>query len=214
MALPQFPSTPVGLRSALVWAADRSNADSADAEADRVILRLATAADVPTIHGLVKELAEFEREPDAVVTTIDTFLRDGFPEGPDATPLFHVLLASLGEGGSVGGMAFVYQSYSTWTGPCIYLEDLYVTPAARRRGISRVLFKALAGAAHVTGCGRLHWSVLKWNTPALGLCELSVTQLPCTMANASLLSMFVYTGVQTSRPTLQRSTLRSGRATD
>jgi len=167
MALPQFPSTPGGLRSALVWAAGRSNAES-----DGVFLRPATAADVPIIHGLVKELAEFEREPDAVVTTVETFLRDGFPAGPDATPLFHVLLASLGEGGSVGGMAFVYQSYSTWTGPCIYLEDLYVTPAARRHGISRTLFKALAGAALVTGCGRLHWSVLKWNTPALGLCEL------------------------------------------
>ena len=172
-APPQFPASPTGLQAALAWAAEKCNvleASSCAADA-RVVLRPAAAADVPVILSLIKELAEFEREPDAVVTTVEMLLRDGFPEGPGATPLFHALLASLGEDSTVVAMAVVYQSYSTWTGPCMYLEDLYVTPTARRKGVSRTLFRALAGAAWATGCARLHWSVLKWNTPALGLCK-------------------------------------------
>lgn len=170
-ASPQFPANPAGLKAALAWAAEKNNeVPSTAADVDRVILRPAVAADAPIILGLVKELADFEREPEAVVTTVDTFLRDGFSDAPGATPLFHVLLASLGADSTVVAMAFVYQSYSTWTGPCMYLEDLYVTPSARRKRVSRTLFRALARAAWATGSARLHWSVLKWNTPALGLC--------------------------------------------
>jgi GNAT superfamily N-acetyltransferase len=149
------------MRAAFLWASEDSNTSSP------VQLRVAAAEDATTILGLVQELATFEREPDAVTTTAADLVRDGFGE----TPLFHVFLASLPESPTVVGMAFCYLSYSTWTGPCMFLEDLYVSPSARRRGVSRTLFKALARAAWVTGCARLHWSVLKWNTPAIALYE-------------------------------------------
>ena len=167
MTLPQFSASPHGLRAALKWSSEMSNEEQACAHGDKIVLRPAESADAPTILSLITELAVFEREPDAVLMTVDMLLRDGFPEGPGATPLFHVLLACIG--GSIIGMAFVFQSYSTWTGPCLYLDDLYVTPAARRKGVSRTLFKALARSALQTGCARLHWNVLKWNTPAVEL---------------------------------------------
>ena len=132
-----------------------------------LVIRKATRSDVPGVLALVKELAAYEREPDAVVATEADFLRDGFGE----TPAFQVLVAE-DERGEVIGFAFYFFSYSTWIGRrCLYLEDLFVRPAHRGKGAGVALMKALAKEAVAKGCRRLVWQVLDWNTPAIEFYE-------------------------------------------
>jgi GNAT superfamily N-acetyltransferase len=130
------------------------------------VIRKATRADVPAILGLVRELAVYEREPDAVVATEADFLRDGFGESPS----FHVLVAV--EDASVIGFAFYFFSYSTWVGRrCLYLEDLFVQPAHRGNGAGIALMAALAKEAIAQDCRRFVWQVLDWNDPAIAFYE-------------------------------------------
>jgi GNAT superfamily N-acetyltransferase len=130
------------------------------------VIRKATRADVPAILALVKELAAYEREPDAVIATEADFLRDGFGE----SPAFHVLVAA--EEAEVIGFAFYFFSYSTWVGrKCLYLEDLFVQPAHRGRGAGIALMKALAAEAVAQECRRFVWQVLDWNEPAIAFYE-------------------------------------------
>lgn len=125
-------------------------------------VRLATRDDVPSILRLVRELAAYEREPDAVVATESDLARDGFGDGPR---YFEALLASVGA--QDVGLAFYFFAYSTWRGrPTLYVEDLYVAPEARRRGIGTELLSALARTAEERGCARMAWSVLDWNEDA------------------------------------------------
>jgi GNAT superfamily N-acetyltransferase len=138
------------------------------------VIRKATRADVPAILALVKELAAYEREPDAVIATEADFLRDGFGE----SPAFHVLVAAEGvvgedgEGAGVIGFAFYFFSYSTWVGRrCLYLEDLFVQPAHRGKGAGIALMSALAQEAIAQECRRFVWQVLDWNDPAIAFYE-------------------------------------------
>lgn len=127
-----------------------------------ISIRPATAADVPLVLALVRELAAYEREPDAVVATEADLLRDGFGEAPK----FHVLLAE--RDGVPAGFAFYFFSYSTWRGrPTLYLEDLFVRPEHRKHGIGLALMRRLARIAVDLGCPRFVWEVLDWNEPAL-----------------------------------------------
>jgi GNAT superfamily N-acetyltransferase len=127
-----------------------------------VIVRRATSADVPAILRLIVALATYEREPDAVKTTDETLMRTLFAD--DAHVFAHV--AELE--GEVVGIAVWFLNYSTWTGrPGIYLEDLFVSEAARGTGAGTALFKALATEAAERGCARIDWAVLDWNTPAM-----------------------------------------------
>jgi GNAT superfamily N-acetyltransferase len=127
-----------------------------------VIVRRATSADVPAILRLIVALATYEREPDAVKTTDETLMRTLFAD--DAHVFAHV--AELE--GEVVGIAVWFLNYSTWTGrPGIYLEDLFVSEAARGTGAGKALFKALATEAAERGCARIDWAVLDWNTPAM-----------------------------------------------
>jgi GNAT superfamily N-acetyltransferase len=129
-------------------------------------LRAATAADVDEILALIRELAEYERSPRDVTATPADLLRDGFGEHPR----FHVLLAC--EGQKVAGFAFYFFTYSTWRAqPTLYLEDLFVRPAYRRRGLGLMLMRRLADEAVNTGCGRFQWQVLDWNEPAVRFYE-------------------------------------------
>ncbi len=112
--------------------------------------------------GLIRDLADFERSPDSV--KIDTGLLASalFAESP--TVFAHV----AEEDGEVLGMVIWFLNYSTWTGHNgIYLEDFYVRPEARGRGIGRALFSELAAIAHRSGYQRIDWSVLNWNETAL-----------------------------------------------
>ncbi|KRC80202.1 GNAT family N-acetyltransferase [Sphingomonas sp. Root241] len=125
-------------------------------------IRPATPHDVALILRLVRELAEFEREPEAVVATEDMLERALFGERPAA----EAVIAELD--GAPVGFALFFQNFSTWTGrPGIYLEDLYVTPAARGSGTGTALLRHLAGIALDRGCGRFEWAVLDWNEPAI-----------------------------------------------
>lgn len=129
-------------------------------------LRPAGPADVPLIRSLIRELAEYEREPEAAVATEADLLRDGF--GP--APRYFCLLALWD--GAPAGFAFYFHNYSTWQGRWgLYLEDLFVRPAFRGRGIGKALFVALARLAVAQGCGRFQWQVLDWNESAIGFYE-------------------------------------------
>src|SRR5579863_3651623 len=126
------------------------------------VIRNATTADVPQILAFIRALAAYERAPDAVVATEEALLRDGF--GP--TPFFSCLIADYD--GQPAGFALFFYNYSTWIGrPGIYLEDLFVLPELRGRGIGRALLKRVAAIALEKGCQRLQWEVLDWNTPAI-----------------------------------------------
>ncbi len=129
-------------------------------------LRRATESDVPEILALIRELATYERDPDAVVTTEADLLRDGFGENPR----FHVSMAELD--GAVAGMAFYFFNYSTWDGRIgVYLEDIFVRPEHRGEGIGRALMKHLAQVTLREGGTRLVLQVLDWNEPAIGFYE-------------------------------------------
>jgi GNAT superfamily N-acetyltransferase len=125
-------------------------------------IRSATESDVPVILSLIRELAEYERAPDAVVAT-ETGLRDVL-FGPKRSA--EVLLAL--ESGEAVGFAVYFYNFSTWLGrPGLYLEDLFVRPALRGKGFGRALLKRLAQIAKERGCGRMEWAVLDWNDPAI-----------------------------------------------
>ncbi len=129
-------------------------------------IRPATPADVPHILAFIRELAEYEREPDAVHATEGDLFRDGF--GPSKR--FHCLIAELDS--APIGFALYFHNYSTWRGHTgIHIEDLYVRPAHRGQGIGRALLTHVAAIALSEGCPRLQWDVLEWNTPAIGFYE-------------------------------------------
>ena len=138
----------------------------ANANFSTLNIRPATPADVPTMLGFIRELAAYEREPDAVIATEQDLLRDGFGN----TPRFKALIADYD--GTPRGFALYFTSYSTWRGHHgIRLEDLYVTPAYRGKGIGKALLAHLARIAVDEGCPRLEWDVLDWNAPAIAVYE-------------------------------------------
>jgi GNAT superfamily N-acetyltransferase len=125
-------------------------------------IRPATESDISQILAFIRELAAYEREPDAVLATEADLLRDGF--GP--APRFRCVIAEIDA--VAAGFALFFTSYSTWRGHHgIRLEDLYVTPAYRGQGIGKALLQHLAQIAIAEGCPRLEWDVLAWNQPAI-----------------------------------------------
>jgi GNAT superfamily N-acetyltransferase len=123
-----------------------------------ITIRLATAEDVELLLRFIRELAAFERAPDAVVATEADLLRHGFGERPQ----FEAILAFLD--GEPAGAALFHSRFSTWLGrPGLYLEDLYVTERARGQGVGRRLMARLAAIAIARGWGRIDFHVLEWN---------------------------------------------------
>ena len=125
-------------------------------------MRRGVEADLPQVLALIRELAEYERAPDAVTNTLEAMRRDGF--GPAPIFGFFVLEA---EDKALTGLALFYTAYSTWKGRMLYLEDLVVTEPARRGGFGQLLFEAVVAEARATGAQRLKWQVLDWNEPAI-----------------------------------------------
>jgi GNAT superfamily N-acetyltransferase len=127
------------------------------------MIRPARPSDAADIHRLVGELADYERSAGQVVASEDDLRRALFGEQP-------AVFALIAEHeSSVAGFALWFLNYSTWTGRHgIYLEDLYVTPGLRRHGYGRALLAELARICVERGYGRLEWSVLDWNAPAIG----------------------------------------------
>jgi GNAT superfamily N-acetyltransferase len=129
-------------------------------------IRPATEGDVPLILDLVRELAEYEQLSGEVVATEEDFRDSLFGDRRVAEALLGYV-----EGEAVGFVLF-FHNFSTFLGrPGIYLEDLYVRPAFRGSGMGRALLNRVARLARDRDCGRLEWSVLKWNEPAIGFYE-------------------------------------------
>ncbi|MFD1610353.1 GNAT family N-acetyltransferase [Sphingomonas tabacisoli] len=129
-------------------------------------IRWARPGDEETILRLIKGLATYEREPDAVQAT-EQSLRDTL-FAPHAQVF--AFIAELD--GAPVGLALWFLTYSTWTGrPSLYLEDLFVDDDARGRGIARALFKRLAEEAKARNCARIDWAVLDWNVDAMAFYE-------------------------------------------
>jgi len=125
------------------------------------VIRRAAAADVPTLLALVRELATYEREPDAVEATEAMLATALF--GPSPVAACHVAVVD----DEVVGFALWYVTFSTWKGrPGLWLEDLYVRPAARGRGVGRALLRTLATVCLERGYARFEWWVLDWNVDA------------------------------------------------
>jgi GNAT superfamily N-acetyltransferase len=132
-----------------------------------VSVRFATADDVGTILEFIRQLADYERLAHEVVADEATLAAHLF----GARPMAEVLIADVaGESAAEpAGFALFFHNFSTFLGrPGIYLEDLFVRPAARGRGIGGILLAHLARIAVERGCGRFEWSVLDWNEPAIG----------------------------------------------
>lgn len=140
-----------------------------------ITIRAAVRADIPTILGLIRALAEYERAPDQAVATHELIERHLFGNtftaphengAPRHGPVAECLIGEVD--GIPQGFALFFHNYSTWTGRAgIYLEDLFVRPEARGHGLGKALLLRLARIAHDRGCVRMEWNVLDWNTPAL-----------------------------------------------
>jgi GNAT superfamily N-acetyltransferase len=127
------------------------------------VIREATPADVPVIASLIRELAEYEREPDAAVATEADLRAALFGESPNV--FCHI--AELD--GEPVGFALWFLNFSTWVGKHgIYLEDLFVRPQARGTGLGKALLTTLIDIARERGYGRVEWAVLNWNEVAQG----------------------------------------------
>jgi len=127
-----------------------------------VLVRDAVPDDVGQVVDLVRQLARYERSEDAVQATEEDFRRALFCTSPQ-------VFALVAEAeGKVIGIAVYFVSFSTWTGRHgLYLEDLFVVPEHRSRGVGRALLGSLAARALDRGCARLEWAVLDWNRPAI-----------------------------------------------
>jgi GNAT superfamily N-acetyltransferase len=136
-------------------------------ESNMLNIRTTSTTDVPLILQFIRDLAEYEREPDAVVATEQDLVRDGFTPGQEK---FYVLIAEWE--GKPAGFAFYFFNYSTWLGkPGLYLEDLFVKPVFRGKGIGKALLAKLAQIAIEKNCYGMRWQVLDWNTPAIDFYE-------------------------------------------
>lgn len=127
-------------------------------------LRPARPEDASLILAFVRELAEYEREPDAVRLNEAELLRDGFPEA-GSTRYYECIIAE--EEGEPAGFALFFPVYSTWRGRAMHLEDLFVRPRFRGLGIGKALLTRVAAIAVERGCTRFFWHVLDWNEPAI-----------------------------------------------
>jgi ribosomal protein S18 acetylase RimI-like enzyme len=132
-------------------------------------VRPATISDMPAIHALVRELAIYEKAPEAHTATISDYEQD-FQNG-----VFDACVAventTSTEGGQVVGMILFYMAYSTWRGKMLYLEDFVVTEAYRQYGVGQLLFDTFIDIARERDCFLVKWQVLDWNMPAIRFYE-------------------------------------------
>ena len=127
----------------------------------QILLRAAIKEDCPQLMDLIKELAIYEKEPDAVTVSMEHFVDSGF----GANPVWWAVVAEVD--GKVVGCALYYIRYSTWKGQRMYLEDLIVNEAWRGKGIGKALLDELIQIAKDKGYSGIMWQVLDWNEPAI-----------------------------------------------
>lgn len=132
-----------------------------------MIIRKGTKEDMASVLELIKELAVFEKEPDAVVVTADDLVNDGFSENP----LFKTFVAEVDN--AIIGVALYYYRYSTWKGKTIHLEDLVVKENKRGTGAGFALYSEIIKQGKRDNVRRIEWNVLDWNTNAITFYEKS-----------------------------------------
>jgi GNAT superfamily N-acetyltransferase len=130
-------------------------------------IRKGKPEDMESVLALIQELAIFEKEPDAVLVTVDDLIRDGFGE----KPLFHVFVAEVEK--EIVGIALYYYRFSTWKGKTIHLEDLIVKESMRGTGVGSALYSEIMKQGKKDNVRRIEWNVLDWNTPAVNFYENS-----------------------------------------
>jgi GNAT superfamily N-acetyltransferase len=130
-------------------------------------IRKGKTEDMTSVLELIHELAIFEKEPEAVLITVDDLVRDGFGENP----LFHVFIAEVEK--EIVGIALYYYRYSTWKGKTIHLEDLIVKEKMRGTGLGSALYSEIMKQGKKDNVRRIEWNVLDWNTPAVKFYENS-----------------------------------------
>ena len=130
-------------------------------------IRWAKPQDMTAVLELIRELAVFEKEPQAVVITADDLIRDGFGN----QPLFQTFVAEINH--QIIGMALFYPRFSTWKGKTIHLEDLIVTQNHRGTGAGFELYKAVIKHGFQQNVRRIEWNVLDWNQAAIDFYEKS-----------------------------------------
>ena len=150
-------------------------------------IRQASPADAKAIYDMIYELAVYEKAPEQVVTTVEEIQASLFASDSKT----EALICEIDN--KIAGYAVFFTSYSTWLGRNgIYMEDLYITPEFRGRGAGKALLKTIAQLAVKRECGRLEWSVLDWNQPAIDFYEgLGAEVLPdwriCRLSGEALL---------------------------
>lgn len=130
-------------------------------------IRKGQKEDMEGVLELIKELAVFEKEPDAVLITVDDLICDGFGD----KPLFEVFVAE--KENEIAGIALYYYRYSTWKGKTIHLEDLVIRESMRGTGLGYALYSEIIKQGQKDKVRRIEWNVLDWNTPAIDFYEKS-----------------------------------------
>lgn len=145
-----------------------------------IIIRKATASDMPQVMELIKELAVFEKEPDAVKVSVQDLQDYGYGN----TPMFECFAALVAS--EIVGAALVYFRFSTWVGPTIHLEDLIVQESMRRKGVGEKLYAAVIRCGYDKGVKRIEWNVIDWNKGAIQFYEKSGARV---LSNWSVVQM-------------------------
>jgi GNAT superfamily N-acetyltransferase len=125
------------------------------------VIRKSKIEDMPQVYALIKQLAIFEKEPDAVVITIKNLQEDGFGNNP----AFFCFVAETNN--KIEGIALGFNRYSTWKGKILHLEDLIVNQSMRGSGIGTALLDEVIKYGNDLGVKRINWEVLDWNEPAI-----------------------------------------------
>ncbi len=151
----------------------------------QINIRKAQKEDVAAMLGLVKELAEYERAPEAVINTEAMMMEDGF--GPNA--IFSAFVAETNN--EIVGLALYYTAYSTWKGKIFFLDDIVVTERLRKAGIGKMLIDHVLREAELKGANQIRWQVLEWNEPAINFykkvgAELDPEWVNCRMSKEEI----------------------------
>jgi len=147
-------------------------------------IRKASEKDFPLILELIKELADYEKSPDAVTNTVEQMLRE--------QDYFHSYVAETRDK-KIVGMTVYFFAYYTWVGKSLYLEDIYVKESYRRKGIGEELLRKIFEVARNEDCKRVRWQVLDWNKSAISFynkmgAEISSEWLNCTFNRQAIMN--------------------------